>query len=185
MTTKQYIAKIDKSVKELTSGKFIYDCVSTVHGEQVDRIFLLGEASDGRKIGRYSEKETGIYVNPLTQSPKKFPVRGKTGKTKFASGKKAGQPHRTRWFKNYKAFRQQIGRQVSYVNLQLTTNLSSDYANSLRVKGNTVQSLVKGKKNVAKFEGSIKRYGKRVWKLSKAEKLRLRNCVLNKMKGKL
>ena len=54
-----------------------------------------------------------------------------TNKTKHrgVKGTKAGDPHRTTWVKNYKDFRNRIGKRIDKVNLVLTGDLQSDFSN--------------------------------------------------------
>lgn len=112
-------------VKSLEPGGALYsdvmrEAATTQLGTEIQRVFVNGKASDGSAIGSYSTKP--IYVNP-DRSPKKFPVKGKTGRTTFES---TGQPHKTRYFDDgYKGFRDKIGRPTNTVNLSLYGQLQN------------------------------------------------------------
>ncbi len=97
-----------------------------------------GKAVNGNLIGAYSVKP--IYVNPKN-SPRAFEPKGKTGRTffkgderankkfKLATGVNAGKvPHKTRYFAaGYFGYRATIGREIGFVNLQLTNRLRKDW----------------------------------------------------------
>ena len=54
-TTKEYIAKLNKRIKELTSDKFLRECILGTHTLQVNRIFNKGQQASGAPIGQYSK----------------------------------------------------------------------------------------------------------------------------------
>lgn len=144
--------------------------VATVHGEQVHRIFEQGESGSGDKIGTYDTSKP-LYVNPKN-APKKFKPMGKPsgnrkrGETKF----KDGQDHKTRYFPNYKSFRDSQGRQTAFVDLKLSGQLQSDYANSLQKQGNTWVAGTTNPVNTGKLEGAMEKYGADVPKLQEDER---------------
>lgn len=86
-----------------------------------DRITKGGSVS-GRQIGSYNTTKP-LYVNPR-RAVRAFPVKGKTGKTKFNNG----LPHKTAYFTSYSAFRSAVGRNIAVVNLQLSGKLRRDWA---------------------------------------------------------
>lgn len=88
------------------------------------RIHEHGKDSDDQTIGQYSTKP--IYVNPKN-SPKGFAPKGKHGQTKFKSGIREGEQHKTRYFEQgYKEFKTYIGANLlGSVNLSLTGGLSN------------------------------------------------------------
>ena len=53
-TTKQYLSKLKKRIKELTSDNFLKPCILFNHTAQSDRIFSKGNTASGGAIGRYS-----------------------------------------------------------------------------------------------------------------------------------
>ena len=163
MTTSEYIKKIDALLKKIEDAKFLLTSVSEVHARQVDRIFDKGLNADGGKIGSYNSTNP-IYVDP-DKSPKKFPLKGKTGEGTFKNGK----AHKTGYFDSYKAFRQAISREAGFVNLRLTENLKFDFTNSLTLSGSVFQTGTKRKENSNKVEGQIDKYGIRTWQLSQSE----------------
>jgi len=117
-------------LKLLEPGGAIYDNIMravslTMLSAVKRRIYLEGRAADGSDIGQYSTRP--IYINPKN-SPKDFgrPI-GKTG-SKFKTGEKKGQDHKTRYFPDgYKGFRNSIGRPVNKVNLSLSGQMNAQF----------------------------------------------------------
>lgn len=106
----------------------------TAHSNATKRIFTDGRNSSGGNIGQYATSPP-MYINP-DKSPRAGalkvkgieglkPTKGKTGEHLFKNGK----PHKTTYVNSYKDFRQRIGRRVDKVNLVLSGDLQSDYAN--------------------------------------------------------
>lgn len=119
MTIDQMINKISQIQRELTNDQEYFELVNYVISEQSERIFTRGLDKDNSDIGQYSTKP--LYVNPKN-APRSFPVRGKTGETKFKSGK----PHKAGYFPGYGQFKQTIG-EGSRVNLRLFRNFEVAY----------------------------------------------------------
>jgi hypothetical protein len=155
MTTEEYIAKMRKNLNEiLQNNKPLAAAVATTHAEQMQRIFTKGKDSTGGNIGAYNSTDP-LYVNPNT-APRKFPKKGKTGKTKF----KNGNDHKTGFFSSYKAFRASQGRQTSFVDLVLSGQLRSDVSNSLtRLNSNVWVTGTKNSANSEKAAGAEAKYG--------------------------
>lgn len=126
---KDEIKFLESERKRLKEEAPMKRAVLAVHTKQIRRIFERGLDSDNSKIGRYNST-TPLYINPKN-SPKSFPTRGKTGRSRFNSGKS----HKTGYFKGYKQFRQSIGREANFVNLRLSNDLQSDFANSASTRG--------------------------------------------------
>lgn len=164
MTTQQFIKKLDDQYEKISDAKFLLLPVTDVHARQVKRIFENGIGGDGVKIGTYNSTDP-IYVDP-DKSPKGFPLKGKSGETTFKNGKK----HKTGYFDSYKAFRNVIGRESSFVNLRLTNNLNFDFTNSLTLDGGLYVTGVKRKENSDKVDGLRKKYGDDTFKLTLGEK---------------
>lgn len=123
------------------------------------RIHNEGKAVNGQSIGNYSFKP--IYVNPKI-SPKKFQTKGKYGNTKF----KNGQLHKTGYFFGWGGFRSSIGRNASFVNLQLTGRLRFDWAMEQRGKDWIIGFGSYGAKVSI---GNEQRFGKQIWGVSKQD----------------
>lgn len=165
MTAKEYIQQQIKKIPALE--KAFYIAVSTAHADQVARVFERGEMPDGGKIGSYDTRKP-LYVNPAT-APKKFTPKGKNGESAFQNGKK----HKTGYFPSYAAFRRAQGRQTSHVDLKLSGQLQSDYANSLsQTASRTWVAGTKNKANTRKVEGMQDKYGD-IFKLGKKEREKL------------
>jgi hypothetical protein len=162
MTSAQWAAK-EKARFETLSVCF-GRVVADVHALQTQRIFVDGQNSQNTGIGSYNTTDP-LYVNPAN-APKKFPTKGKTGKSRFKNGK----PHKTGYFKSYSSFRQAQGRQTAVVDLRLSGMLFRDYASSLLRLDNKWIAGVKNKENAGKINGAIKKYGATVFKLTDSER---------------
>jgi len=111
----------------------------------------------------------------------------------FERGKRATNANIGSYSSSYAKYRQKKKRQTAFVDLKLTTRLSTDIANSLTRQGNTVvngvknikgksviQEVVSGKKkkrqdatNSEKLGYIIDRYGKNVFLMSQKERKEL------------
>jgi hypothetical protein len=171
MTIKEFQIKLDKQVKNLKNFseplKLAAFSATTAMGE---RIFDEGKKADESGIGStYSVKP--IYVNPEKLTVKKSigVKEGKTGKRVFKTGKKAGQPHKTKYLAGgYKELRQKVGRQTSKVDLKFSGELRMDFANTTSEnapatpqKVNELEYIVRLDKpiNQDKREGLEEKYG--------------------------
>lgn len=120
----------------------------------IRRIHNEGQAVNG-KIGSYNSTSE-LYVNPKN-SPRVFPPIGKTGKSVFKNGKK----HKTGYFPSYKGFRNKIGRETGFVNLQLSGKLLKDW---IMLQEN--KDWVIGFKSLYGAQisrGMEQKYGKLIW----------------------
>lgn len=155
MTTEEWIAYNQKKIQQLIKNcKPLEIAAKDTMAMQAQRIFMEGKDSADSSIGKYSTKP--IYINPKN-SPKKFATGGKgkektrIRKTYIAVGEssgyvertkekyisiskskfKNGNPRKSRYFPGgYKEFRDKIGRETRFVNLSLTGDLQSDFANA-------------------------------------------------------
>ena len=179
MTTAEFNKKLDEQLLKISDAKFLLTSVTEVHSRQVKRIFEQGLNGNGAKIGNYNSTDP-LYVNP-DESPVKFPTKGKTGEKTFKSGKE----HKTGYFDSYKAFRNEIGRSTTFVNLRLTENLKLDFTNSVTQSGSGYVTGVrdrlmpqadlptnkeKTKENVNKVKGIVAKYGAVTFMLTENEK---------------
>lgn len=147
----------------------IRTAATSVLGEMKTRIHEQGKAADGSDIGTYSKKP--IYVSITANPGKSFgrPI-GKSGKSKFASGKKKGQDHKSRYFpQGYSEYKTAIGRnQLGKVNLSLSGQLNSQLALIATSRGYGL-----GWPDDEKLKRSAfleKKYGKKIWALAGKEK---------------
>lgn len=168
MTTQDFVNKLDRQLKGIE--RVFELAAASTHALMTQRIFVDGESETG-KIGQYDSSKP-LYVSPK-KSPKKFPLKGKGGKTKF----KNGNSHKTGYFSSYKSFRSAIGRQTSYVDLRLSGNLQRDFGSKLQKQGAFLVAGVKRKENVGKLRGIRKKYGPNVFKLQGSEKENLRKTI--------
>jgi hypothetical protein len=166
LTTKQFAAKLKGITRKMKTDNLPYKiAVQTVHALRINRIFHVGLNASAGRIGSYDTKRE-IYASD-DQLRRKGTHKGKSGKTKFQSGK----AHKTSYYKNYKALKQQQGFNASRVNLRMTNNLQSEFANvniskssnsapkgSMPVKVNPLL-YVERIDNLNKLEGIEKKYG--------------------------
>lgn len=182
MTPQEFIQSNNQLIKILSDAKFMLPIIQGTHNKQVERIFDKGIAGDGVKIGDYSNEKTGLYINPRLAIGS-FTGEGKNGDKKF----KNGTEHKTKYFDNYKAYRNEVKKETSFVNFRMTENLKIDFSNSLRFAGEgRVTSSVHGQRNVKILEGQSERFGKRAFQLTDKEQLELNDkfgkAYLNNLK---
>lgn len=173
VTTKQYIAlNRQRFSKLLNENKPLAIAAISTHTKQVARIFEDGKNGNGSKIGSYNSSQE-LYVSPNT-APRAIPLRGKTGKSTFKSGKK----HVTGYFISYKAFRAQQGRQTSFVDFIMFGNLRSDYSTP-PVKLNKTKFVAGTSRdeNSKKIGGLEDKFGRVFTKLTKAEILHFKKVL--------
>ena len=157
---------------------------STMLGDIRARIHQEGKASDGSDIGQYSTKPMYVSVkaNPGRSMGTPFGKPNKFGKrfAKFASGKKAGQPHTSKYFEQgYLAYKNAIGRNVlGKVNLSLSGQLDNQFT--------LIQTPVGwglGWFDTEKIRRANalqdRKYRKRIWGLSKEETERAKAIAEN------
>ncbi len=129
MTTDEFIAKqnarIEAIIRENVPLRLAVNSITSLIS---NRVWLKGLNSDGAIIGTYSKDPVYISgkLSEKTRLPK-FPLKGKTGKSKF----KNGNEHKSGYFDSYYAFKKKIGRnnKISTVDLFLTGDLHKDWAN--------------------------------------------------------
>lgn len=138
------------------------EIATTLRASNVRRIHNEGKNIFLQSIGRYSQKP--LYVNPKN-SPKKFEPKGKTGKSTFNNGKK----HKTAYFSSYGNFRQKIGRESAFVNLQLTGGLRSAWQIKKLTSGYAIGFW--SNKYADRAEGLEKHFGnKEIWGVTTQDK---------------
>lgn len=161
--TNEVVINLTKKLEGLKdTQKFALGLAQTIQASNLRRIHNEGKDVNGVQIGTYNSEP--IYVNP-DNSPRKFAVKGKTGKSEFKNGKK----HKTKYFsEGYKGFRSQIGRQTSKVDLNLTGQLSKEFG--IEAQGKDYVIGFTTQEAVDKANGNEERFGKRIWGLSKDDK---------------
>lgn len=173
--TKRLAAKLKAIAKD---DAIIREIATTLLASNVQRIHLQGLTVNGGQIGQYGTKP--LYIS-VEASPKKFGApTGKTGKSKFKSGK----PHTSKYFsEGYAGFRSAIGADASKVNLTLTTRLQNDF-----------QTQKRGRDWVLGFESSYgkrlrqafeAKYGTRIWGVTQKDRKLSITIASNRIKAKL
>ena len=193
MTVKEYNANLDRFLVDITKiNRPLYLAAKSSVQQIGNRIFQDGKKTNERIIGQYDTNHP-LYVNP-NNSPKSFKPEGKpvtVGKVK--RGNKKGQDielrntvrlvgkevveHKTRWFANYKDFRNQIGRPIDKVNLVLSGDLQSDFrkanvnqfAEPTKISPSKYVIQLDRVVNEKKSEGFDKKYGE-IFTASQKEK---------------
>lgn len=174
MTTDQYIAKMNKQIEEIIRfDRPLLMAVRSVMALQSIRIFLNGVNKNGSKIGNYITRD--YYINPKTFKNKtgksgSFPLKGKSGETKF----KNGEPHKTGYFPSFLAFKKTINlsTRFSTVDLFLSGELHRHWANG-EVRGKAEARKISVRNYIVAISEKdlkkIERYGN-VFGLSTKEK---------------
>ncbi len=182
MSYQTAIQNLEKKIEYLRSGKPLLIAVRSTMAEMAVRIYEDGQNSTGGDIGQYNSKDE-IYVNPNTL-PKKVAPRGKPGSSRNVKSRK------TVYFKSYKALRDEQGRESGFVNIRLTNDLQSDWANAeikdgvtsnpkpIEISKHEYHITLKRDVNVMKRRGLESRFGP-IFKLTKDEEKFYFN-ILNK-----
>lgn len=138
---------------------------TTMLAEMKTRVFEEGGATSG-DIGKYSTKP--LYVSINANPGKSFgQPTGKTGKSKFTTGKKAGQSHTSKYFqRGYDEYKSAIGRNIGKVNLFLSGQFSQQMTVLPTPKGYGL-----GWTNTEMFNraGAFTKKYKRIWGLTENE----------------
>lgn len=182
------ISSLNGKISSFLPGAENYDgllrtVATSMIGVVKTRIHEQGKAADDNIIGEYSTKPLYIGSSGNPGSKKLFgkPV-GKTGKSEFASGKKKGQPHTSKYYSGgYKQFKTEIGRnQLGTVNLSLSGQLN----NQLNVQP-TSRGYGYGWPDTEKLRRAIgleKKYRKKIWALTEEERLQVIQISQNYVK---
>lgn len=135
MTIREFQISLDQKVKNIkTFSVPLKLSAFSVTDEMATRIFSDGNKTDGSGIGQYSTKP--MYINPDVLKNINVPgnigvPRGKTGETKFKTGKKKGEKHKTKYLEGgYKELRQKVDRQTTFVDLRFSAEMRMDFANA-------------------------------------------------------
>lgn len=185
---KDVTLKYINALEQLKKGSEGYDSTlrevaTTMRGELTRRIHSEGKNSANATIGEYSTKPIYVSVNNNVGRSFGRPI-GKTGRSKFESGKKKGQDHKSRYFAGgYKEYKTAIGRnRLGTVNLSLSGQLANQFSVIATSNGYGL-----GWNNTEMFEraGHLeKKYGQgsKVWALTEDEKTLTAEIVNNRIK---
>ena len=159
LTEKQFTEKLRKSIGELQkTNKPLAIAAQTIHSLRINRIFHVGLNASASKIGTYNST-TELWVSD-DQLRRKGTNKGKTGK-----------PTKTSYYKSYKELKKQQGFRNDRVNLRMTNNLQSEFANvNISLTSDAVPRNAKPEKinkdryvervdNVDKLRGIESKYG--------------------------
>lgn len=162
LTITQWVQKQRKLQEELRKGLPLEMAARTVHTLRVNRIFHEGRNTAGGSIGSY-DRTRELWV-PDSKLRRNGSHRGKTGRA-----------IKTTYFKSYFALKSAQGFDAGTVNLRLTNDLQSDFANARLSKGDDSppkdarpikvspslwKEQLRRQKNVDKMNGNEKRFGR-------------------------
>ena len=142
MTIHEYIVTLDKKVANLKNfTEPLRMAAFDTTAQMSNRIFDESKKTDGSEIGSgYSTKP--MYVNPdkiykktgLGVPMGKPSGKRKRGETKFKTGKKAGQAHKTKYLSGgYAELRKKLGHLNESVNLNFSDELRMDFNNDKQI----------------------------------------------------
>lgn len=160
----EYIELQKERFERLKNGEALELAVRDTHAKQVQRIFVDGKNSNDAQIGKYNTTDP-LYVNPKN-SPKNTPVRGKYGQTTFTNGNK----HKTTYFESYSEYRQEQGRESTFVNLNLFGALRSAFANGLFKVSEREWVVAIPQGEYLKLSGNEDRFGGKISDLTESER---------------
>lgn len=167
MTPKEFYERLlayQNEVKEKTLD-ILEVAAFEVLAEMQNRIFNKGLAADSSKIGTYSTEP--IYVS--------VPYKGlpKSGLKKVGKVRKDGKAKKTKktsyMEKGYKEFRGKVGRENSFVNLDLTGSLRLSMIVDKKNQSQVVLRIKKSK-DTEKARANETRFGKNIFSMTLAEK---------------
>lgn len=193
MTIKEFQQKLENKLKDdtLFSSPLRFAAFDAT-AKMAERIFDEGKKEDGTDISsRYST--TPIYVNPekLTVNKNIGALMGKTGEKIFKSGKKKGQPHKTKYLAGgYEELRDKTGRQTNYVDLIFSNELRTDFSNGetvaepRKISDLEYQINLDKEINQKKRKGMDEKYGK-IFSLSADERAIFLNTLRFKFREAL
>ena len=170
----QVIAGLGAKFASLNPGAVNNDSLlravaTTLLGDVKTRIHEQGKAADGGLIGSYSRKPMYVSVKANPGKSMGRPI-GKTGRSKFKGGEKAGQDHTSRYFADgYSGYKTAIGRnELGSVNLSLSGQQNSQFTVI-----DTANGIGLGWPNTEMFKRALaqeKKYGKQIYALTKQER---------------
>ena len=159
LTAQQFSDKILAKAQALAKDNIpLKFAAQTVHALRIRRIFHVGLNASASKIGTYNTTKE-LWASDK-QLRKKGTNKGKTDK-----------PTKTSYYSSYKALKQQQGFNAERVNLRMTNNLQSEFANTnIPSNSDAVPSNAEPERinanlyveridNVGKLRGIEKKYG--------------------------
>jgi hypothetical protein len=153
VTQAEYIAKLNRQIEQLRTNAPLAIAAQHVHAMRVERIF------DTPGVGGSYNRTKPIWVKNTELRRKN---KGKSGKAQ-----------KTSYFSSYYALKQDQGFDPNVVNLRLTNDLQSDFANSaksngvgrpqsgkvIKVSNALYVEAIRRPKNIKKLKANLKRYG--------------------------
>ena len=165
-TPEEFQQKILEKQRSLDIVKVVVFPVATATFDKYrQRLFGQGVKGDGTKTGRYSTKP--MYASKSAfRNTGGFKPQGKVGKGK----KKNGQPYKSMYLpQGYKQLRSVQGLETTFVDLQYTGDLFTDFS-KLKIVNDSVVAGVSREINKKKISGLSKRFGNSLFKHTKDER---------------
>ncbi len=170
--------RIKKRIADINSKDVLRDVANAVYAHLSERVHIKGEASDGTKIGKY----TNTYMRVRTGDFGNTPIiqKGKNkGKPKSVKDKKGDAGVYT---KGAKKGEQRVRFNRSN-DTKVVLSLTREMENDMKVF-ETNSNYIIGFSNPHNYDKAVwngKRYGKTIWKLSAEEEEIVRTVVNNKL----
>lgn len=175
LTQDQWIAKLLKQAEAVKANLPLQIAAQTVHAMRVHRIFDEGIAG-----AKYGGGELWVADKNLRRAGSH---KGKTGNT-----------IKTTFFPDYAALKKQQGYDPNKVNMRLTNDLQSDFANSqksdstgaapvgqvIKVSNDLYIEALRRPENVVKLEAGIKKFGNFI-AFTQEEKTEFQNVYTKEM----
>ena len=175
LTPEQWAAKLLRQAEAIKVNAPLQIAAQTVHAMRVHRIFDEGIAG-----AKYGGGELWVADKNLRRAGSH---KGKTGNT-----------IKTTYFKNYADLKKQQGFSSDKVNMRLTNDLQSDFANSqksdstgaspvgqvIKVSNDLYIEALRRPENVVKLEAGIKKFGNFI-AFTQEEKTEFQNIYTKEM----
>ena len=180
-TPAEFSKKLDRVFKRISDRKFQEPCFRAIHNAISIRVFTKGLDKNNTHFKPSYSTEKAYFSDK--GMPRKFKGgnSGKTGKktkTTWYEGGSLQIPYKTKYFSGgYKQLRADQGVQTAFVDLNLTGNLSRDFASSFRRQESGWSSGVKKDESIKKISGAITKYGPKIFQASKLNLSTLSKCL--------
>ena len=170
--------RIKKRVSDLNTKDILRDVANAVYAHLSERVHIKGKATDGTKIGKYSNPYMKVRTGNFGNTPILQKGRNK-GKTKSVKDKKGDAGVYT---KGEKKGEQRLRFNRSN-DPKVVLSLTREMENDMKVF-ETNSNYIIGFSNPHNYDKAVwngKRYGKNIWKLSAEEEEIVRTVVNNKL----
>lgn len=178
-TPEQLAEQIAKATSEIIreQQQIVVEAMLEFNADLKTRIFLDGQDNGGQKIGSYSTEP--YYASLKQRQVKTSRLRGQ-GKNSKDPKFKNGKPRKSMYLQGgYSEFRQVVGRQNAYVDLDLTGQLRESIGLG-STEGNVVVGI-RSELEAKKAEGNEKRFGKVIFAPTEEELQKITDAWANRI----